>query len=143
MNVLNTLNSYGSGFQIKVISSLLKHKEFLQNIIDVLDPNEFDNPSHKWIITETIKYYQKYHTTPTPEFLSIEVRKMDNDVLKVSVAEQLKEDWIAQYCNSFETEAVHRCSRAAPFDKNVSLWYQKHFGVDYEDFRKITINHRK
>ncbi len=59
------------------------------------------------------------------------------------LAEQLKEDWIAQYCNSFETEAVHRCSRAAPFDKNVSLWYQKHFGVDYDDFRKITINHRK
>lgn len=91
MSVLNTLNSYGNGFQIKVISSLLKHKEFLQNIIDVLDPEEFDNPSHKWVIKETIKYYQKYHTTPTPEYLSIEVRKMDNDVLKVSVAEQLKE----------------------------------------------------
>jgi replicative DNA helicase len=91
MSVLNTLNSYGSGFQVKVISSLLKHKEFLQNIIDVLDAEEFDNPSHKWVIKEIIKYYQKYHTTATPEFLSIEVRKMDNDVLKVSVAEQLKE----------------------------------------------------
>jgi replicative DNA helicase len=50
MAVLNTLNSYGNGFQIKVISSLLKHKEFLQNIIDVLEPEEFDNPSHQWII---------------------------------------------------------------------------------------------
>ena len=91
MSVLNTLNSYGNGFQIKVISSLIKHKEFLQNIIDVLDPEEFDNPSHKWVITETIKYYNKYHTTPTPEYLSIEVKKMDNEVLKVSVAEQLRE----------------------------------------------------
>jgi|GEM_PF-4817816 len=59
------------------------------------------------------------------------------------LAEQLKEDWIAQYCNSFQTEAVHRCSRAAPFDKNVNLWYQKYFGVDYEDFKKITLNHRE
>ena len=91
MSVLNTLNSYGNGFQIKVISSLLKHKEFLQNINDVLDPNEFDNPAHKWIVTEVVRYYNKYHTTPTPEYLSIEVKKMDNDVLKVSVAEQLKE----------------------------------------------------
>lgn len=91
MSVLNTLNSYGSGFQVKVISSLLKHKEFLQNIIDVLDAEEFDNPSHKWIVKEVIKYYQKYHTTATPEYLSIEVKKMENDVLKVSVVDQLKE----------------------------------------------------
>ena len=56
---------------------------------------------------------------------------------------QLQEDWIAQYCNSFSNEAIHRCSHAAPFDKNVNLWYQKHFGVDYEEFRKITKNHRQ
>ena len=91
MAVLNTLNSYGNGFQIKVISSLLKHKEFLQNIIDVLEPEEFDNPSHQWIIKNIIAYFQKYHTNPTPEYLSIEVKKMDNEVLKVSVSEQLKE----------------------------------------------------
>ena len=91
MSVLGTLNSYGNGFQIKVISSLLKHKEFLQNIVDVLEPEEFDNPSHQWIIKQTIGYFHKYHTNPTPEYLSIEVKKMDNDVLKVSVVEQLKE----------------------------------------------------
>jgi replicative DNA helicase len=91
MAVLNTLNSYGNGFQIKVISSLLKHKEFLQNIIDVLEPEEFDNPSHQWIIKNIIAYFQKYHTNPSPEYLSIEVKKMDNEVLKVSVSEQLKE----------------------------------------------------
>lgn len=91
MAVLNTLNSYGNGFQIKVISSLLKHKEFLQNVIDVLEPEEFDNPSHQWIIKNTISYFHKYHTNPTPEYLSIEVKKMDNEVLKVSLAEQLRE----------------------------------------------------
>jgi len=91
MAVLNTLQSYGNGFQIKVLSSLLKHKEFLQNVNDVLDTNMFDNPAHKWIVTETLRYYYKYHTTPSPESLQVEVKKIDNEVLKVSVIEQLKE----------------------------------------------------
>jgi len=91
MSTLNTLQQYGVSFQLKVLSSLLKHKEFLHNIYDILNPDEFDNPSHKWIVKETLKYYSKYHTNPTPEYLSVEVKKIDNDVLKVSVAEQLKE----------------------------------------------------
>ena len=91
MAVLNTLQSYGNGFQTKVLSSLLKHKEFLQNVNDVLDTNMFDNPAHKWIVSETLRYYYKYHTTPSPESLQVEVKKIDNEVLKVSVVEQLKE----------------------------------------------------
>lgn len=91
MSALNTLQQYGTSFQIKVLSSLLKHKEFLNNIHDILNPEEFDSPSSQWIIKETIKYYQKYHTSPTPEYLSIEVKKLDNEVLKVAIAEQLKE----------------------------------------------------
>lgn len=88
---LNTLQQYGNHFQLKVISSLLKHKQFLQNVYDNINQNEFENPAHKWIITETQKYYQKYHTNPTPEYLSIELKKLDNEVLKISIAEQLKE----------------------------------------------------
>ena len=37
MAVLNQLNQYGVGFQVKVLSSLLRHKEFLQNIHDILE----------------------------------------------------------------------------------------------------------
>lgn len=91
MSTLNTLQAYGVSFQIKVISSLLKHKEFLNGIYDMLNPEEFDNPAHKWIVEETLKYYSKYHTNPTPEYLSVEVKKIDNEVLKISIVEQLKE----------------------------------------------------
>ena len=45
MSNLNQLQQYGIGFQIKVLSSLLKHKEFLQNINDILDTEMFDNPA--------------------------------------------------------------------------------------------------
>jgi len=91
MAVLNQLNQYGVGFQIKVLSSLLKHREFLQNIHDILEEDYFDNPAHRWIVEETLKYHYKYHATPTWEALSIEVKKLDNEVLKVSIIEQLRE----------------------------------------------------
>lgn len=95
MSVLNQLNQYGVSFQIKVLSSLLKHKEFLQGIYDVLEEDYFDNPAHKWIVEEILKYYYKYHTTPTLDVLQVEVKKIDNEVLKVSVIEQLKEAYKA------------------------------------------------
>jgi replicative DNA helicase len=91
MTALNKLSQYGSSFQVKVLSSLLKHKEFLQNIHDVLDPDFFDNPAHKWLVEEILRYYHKYHTVATLDSLHIEVKKIDNEVLKVSVIEQLKE----------------------------------------------------
>ena len=34
---LSNLNAYGTGFQIKVLSSLLTHKEFLLNILGPTD----------------------------------------------------------------------------------------------------------
>ena len=91
MSTLNQLQQYGISFQIKVLSSLLKHREFLQNIYDILDAEMFDNPAHKWVVGEVLRYYYKYNTTPTIDSLLAEVKKIDNEVLKVSVAEQLKE----------------------------------------------------
>jgi replicative DNA helicase len=95
MAVLNQLNQYGVGFQVKVLSSLLKHKEFLQNIHDILEEDYFDNPAHKWIVEEILKYHYKYHATPTLDSLSVETKKIENEVLKVSVIEQLKEAYKA------------------------------------------------
>ena len=91
MSVLNQLHQYGISFQVKVLSSLLKHKEFLQSIYDVLEEDYFDNPAHKWIVEQVLKYYYKYHTTVTLDVLQVEVKKIENEVLKVSVIEQLKE----------------------------------------------------
>jgi len=91
MSALNQLQQYGISFQIKVLSSLLKHKEFLQNIHDILDTEMFDNPAHKWIVGEILRYYYKYNTTTSTDALQVEVRKIENEVLKISVVEQLKE----------------------------------------------------
>ena len=92
---LKNLNQYGPHFQIKVLSSLLTHKEFLVNIQDILSDEYFDNQAHKWIIKEVIRYYDKYHTTPSMDILKVEVKKIDNEVLQLSVKEQLREAYQA------------------------------------------------
>ena len=92
---LQSIDEYGPSFQMKVISSLLTHKEFLQNINDVLSDEYFSNPAHKWVINEIIKYYEKYHTTISMDILKVEMKKLDNEVLKVSVKEQLREAYRA------------------------------------------------
>jgi replicative DNA helicase len=92
---LQSIDEYGPSFQMKVISSLLTHKEFLQNINDVLSDEYFSNPAHKWIINQIIQYYEKYHTTISMDILKVEMKKLDNEVLKVSVKEQLREAYRA------------------------------------------------
>ena len=87
---LHSLAKYGTAFQIKVISSLLTHKEFLTNIHDIISEEYWDNQAHQWIIKEIIKYYDKYHTTPSMDILKVELQKVDNEVLRLSIREQLK-----------------------------------------------------
>jgi replicative DNA helicase len=95
MAALSNLSQYGVGFQVKVLSSLLTHKEFLLNIQDVLSDEYFDNQAQKWIIKEILKYFQKYHTCPTMDVLKVELKKLDNDVLQLSIKEQLREAYKA------------------------------------------------
>ena len=87
---LTTLNQYGPDFQIKAISSLLTHKELLVNIHDIISEEFFENNAHKWAVKEIIKYYDKYHTTPSLDVLKVELQKVDNEVLQLSIKETIK-----------------------------------------------------
>ena len=92
---LNSINQYGHEFQIKVLSSLLTHKEFLTNIHDIISDEYFENPAQKWAIKEILNYYDKYHTTPSLDILKVELQKVDKEVLQISIKEQLKEAYVS------------------------------------------------
>ena len=135
---LSDLNKYGPGFQVKVISSLLTHKEFLLNIHDILDEEYFDNQAHKWIVGEILKYYNKYHTTPTLEVLKVELKKVSNEVLQVSIKEQLRE----AYKNA-DTDTEYIEGEFSAFCKNQQLKKALLNSVDLlkaEDYDSIRIN---
>lgn len=95
MTTLNSLEKYGTSFQIKVIGALLTQRQFLLNIFDSLESEYFGNTSHQWIVDFIIKYFSEYHTIPSIDTLSIEVKKIDNEVLRIALTEALREAYKA------------------------------------------------
>jgi len=88
---MSKLEQYGHNFQIKTLSSLLKDKEFLQQVADIVSPDFFDNEANKWIVSKTLEYFNEFRTTPTMEVFKVEVEKIRNEIQQVAVKEQLKE----------------------------------------------------
>ena len=58
---------------------------------DIISEEYFESQAHKWIIKEILKYYDKYHATPSLEVLKVELKRLNNEVLQISVKEQLRE----------------------------------------------------
>jgi len=88
---LTNINQYGPGFQVKVLAALLNHNKDFFNIHDIISEDYFESQAHKWIIKEILKYFNKYHTTPSLEVLKVEIKKLQNEVLQIAVKEQLRE----------------------------------------------------
>ena len=120
---LKALNQYGKGFQLKVLGSLLTDKGFLLNVRDVLQEDYFDSDAHKWIINQLVTYFDKYHTTVTMDVLKVELQKIENDILKVALKEELRNSYQASqddleyvqeefttFCkNQSEIRTLYRC----------------------------------
>lgn len=141
MVAFSKLSQYGLSFQIKIISSLLKNKKFLLNIRDVLTPDYFDNQGMQFIVEKIIKYFDKYHSHPTLDTLHIEVKKIENEVLKTTVVEQLKEAYKA---SNEDQEYVEQ--EFSNFCKNQQLKKALLTSVDllqsgmYDDIRALVDN---
>lgn len=135
------LTGYGHAFQVKVIYALLNDKTFLQNISDLLIPEFFENQAHKWAIDYTLKYFQKYHTHPTPEVLKVEMKKESNEVLRVAIREELK-----QIYNSENDDIEYIKEEFFNFCKNQRLKEALLKSVDllqageYDDIRRLIDN---
>ena len=93
MSDKSTLSQFGHVFQSKTISSLLSDKKFIQTISDILEPEYFDSDANKWICKEIRDYFFEYKTPPTLEVMKVKIDDMENEVLQVSVVENLKEAW--------------------------------------------------
>ena len=124
---LNSIESYGIGFQTKVISALLTDKPFLQNVNDILTEEYFPNVAQKWIAGEILKYYNKYNCPPTMDVLKVEMKKVENEVLQLSIKEQLKE----AYRSSDGSDLTYIKQEFANFCKNQQLKKALLNSVDY------------
>ena len=89
----DNLSKFGSGFQTKVVSSLLKDTAFIQQIADILNPEMFDSDGNRWLVKHIIEYFFEYRTLPTLEVLKYKIDEIDNELLQVSVVDKLKHAW--------------------------------------------------
>jgi len=117
LTTLSKLSQYGPAFQIKVIGALLTDRNFLITISDALTEEYFENTSHQWVIKEVLNYFNKYHTVPSMEALKVEVQKIENDVLKIAVKEQL----VQAYRESEQTDIQYIKDEFLGFCRNQQM----------------------
>jgi replicative DNA helicase len=117
LTTLSRLSQYGNTFQIKVIGALLTDRDFLITISDSLTEEYFENTSHQWVIKEILKYFHKYHTVPSMEALKVEIQKIENDVLKIAIKEQLTQ----AYRDSEQTDIQYIKDEFLGFCKNQQM----------------------
>ena len=86
-------NKFGTSFQIKIISSLLSDKIFLQQMYDILKPEMFDSEANEWLVNQTLQHFDNFSQLPTLDVFKNEVAKVERDVLKQSIVDNLKQVW--------------------------------------------------
>jgi replicative DNA helicase len=117
MTTLSKLSQYGPTFQTKVMGALLTDRDFLITISESLSDDYFENTSHQWIIKEILKYFNKYHTVPSMDAIKVEVQKIDNEVLKIAIKEQL----VQAYRESEQTDIQYIKDEFLGFCKNQQM----------------------
>lgn len=86
-------NKFGTSFQIKIISALLSDRIFLQTVYDILKPEMFDSEANEWLVTKTLSHFDTYSKLPTLDVFKTEVDRVERDVLKQSIVDNLKQAW--------------------------------------------------
>ena len=109
-----TLTQYGTNFQSKILTSLLTDVKYTKQILDIIEISYFDSDSNKFIIKNIKEYFKKYKTNPTMEALKVLIDDVDNDVLKTSIVDSLRNAW--QHRESPDLEFVKE--KSLEFCKN-------------------------
>ena len=111
------LQDFGHTFQIKSIASLMKNQTFLEQIHDILDEKHYDSDSLKWVVKECKKYYDEYRKCITLDVFKVKTSEVENDVLKLSIVENLKE--VFRHMESPDLDFIQ--DKALDFFKNQTL----------------------
>lgn len=90
--IIDNLKKYGLDFQIKCISCLISDRSFIERIHDIVESEFFESDADKWILKESVNYFNDYKNLPTLTVFKIKLDVLgDNqDVLKKSIIDHLK-----------------------------------------------------
>ena len=93
-HTIDSLEKYGQSFQTKVVSALLIDGKLLDTLHEIIHPRFFESDANRWIVEETVEYYNSYKRVPTMDVFKVKTSKLDNPVLKGSVVEALREAYV-------------------------------------------------
>jgi len=134
---------YDITFQTKILSAMFMDKIFFLSIVDNIKIEYFTSESLKWLFGLIKDYYHKYKNLPTLDVIKNEIKKIENDVLRISLMEI-----IPKFLNFFQAndltyvkdETRFFCKEQAIklsfLDSSVELTKIQ----DYSDFEKIKRN---
>ena len=95
----------------------MKNQTFLEQIHDILDEKHYDSDSLKWVVKECKKYYDEYRKCITLDVFKVKTQEVENDVLKLSIIENLKE--VFRHIESPDLDFIE--DKALDFFKNQTL----------------------
>ena len=90
MEAVDTLVKYGQSYQSKVVASLITDVKFLEQVNEITKPAFFESQANQWIINSLLDYFNEFRATPTMEVFKIKVGSIDDNGLKQTVVDQLK-----------------------------------------------------
>ena len=114
---MDKLQEFGHTFQVKSIACLLKNQSFLEQIHDILDESNYDSDALKWVVKECKKYFDEYRKCITLDVFKVKTSEVENDILKVSIVENLKE--IMRYTEAPDLDFIQ--DKCLDFFKNQTL----------------------
>ena len=136
---MSKLIQYGHAFQVKALGILITDRDFLQQIYDIISPDYFDNEASKWVVQKTLKYFDRFKTTPTMEVFKIEIEKLDRELQSVAIKDIIKQSYKA----SKSTDLEYVKETFLDFCKNQTLKNALMNSVDllemgaYDDIRSL------
>ena len=108
---------FGHNFQIKSIACLMTKSNFIEQVIDILDESHYEGESLKWIVKQCKKYFNEYKKPITLDVFKVKTNDIQNDVLKTTIVEKLKE--VFRYHEAPDLEFIR--DQAINFFKNQTL----------------------
>jgi replicative DNA helicase len=78
----DNFSAFGGNFQTKVLQALMLDQSFYEKIFEILYSEYFEMRSHQEIHKLITSYYEKYKTVPTIDTLEVEIRVIDDVILK-------------------------------------------------------------
>ena len=111
------LQEFGHNFQIKSVVCLMTKPNFIEQIIDILDESHYDSDSLKWIVKKSKEYFNEYKKPITLDVFKVQVNEVENDVLKTTIVETLKE--VYRYLEAPDLDFVQ--DKSLDFFKNQTL----------------------